>query len=442
VDAQTFPALGFDQASIGLSDIETDVLGRITRDAWLSLATDLITTGQPESCNPLDPDMPSGSEEKIAQRVAAYLRSIGFETELVAAEPGRPNVVGRWAGPSAGPSLAFNTHLDTYPALEADRWTMTGGDPFNPTQHGDWLYARGTSDTRGNMAASLIAARALIESGVKLGGTLMCVYTVNEEKNGPLGSLFLTREKGFKPDAVIVAEPTAWGLGASEWGMSISVANSGHCLIELIVEGVKSHLWRPDVAFNPIDKMIGLIGELSGPTLTYDRSQLAGHTPPSLTCLRLEAGIPGEMQFTPGRCRAVLAGVGLVPGMTMESILADIHKVLDATLAGTRYEATLRPFPGSLFVSGTEAVDPGEQPCLSIRSAYRRLLGKEPLINRKNAFNDTIRFREAGIAAVTFGPGEDSWAPDNEAISISKAVIAAKLYALTAMDFLGVRDSS
>ena len=62
--------------------------------------------------------------------------------------------------------------------------------------------------------------------------------------------------------------------------------------------------------------------------------------------------------------------------------------------------------------------------------------------HRKNAFNDTIRFREAGINAVTFGPGEDGWNPDNESISISKAVMAAKMYALTIVNILGDVDDA
>jgi acetylornithine deacetylase len=80
-----------------------------------------------------------------------------------------------------------------------------------------------------------------------------------------------------------------------------------------------------------------------------------------------------------------------------------------------------------------------EEPCRSLRSVYRRLMGREPGVNRKNAFNDTIRFREAGINAVTFGPGEDGWAVDNENISITKSVMATRIYALTIMQILGVR---
>jgi acetylornithine deacetylase len=425
----------------GLNALEKSVISRITQEQWLALAEELIATGQPASVNPLDPDVPSGSEEQIAKRVAAELTDIGFDVELVAERPGRPNVVGRWPGAKPGPTLVLNTHLDTYPAPEAERWTKTGGDPFRPTRHGDWLYARGTSDTRGNMAATLIAARALKESGVKLGGTLMCVYTVNEEKNGPHGSIHLAQDLALIADGLIVAEPTAWGGDSDEWGMSLSVANSGHCLLELIVEGVKSHLWRPDVALNPIDRMVDLLGELGGMVLSHDGSQLSGHTPPQIAVLRVEGGISGELQFTPGRCRVLLGCVGLVPGMTIEGILADVERVIGSKIADdSGYSVTARQLKDSLFVNGTVPLSADSKPCVSIRSAYRRLLGDEPRINRKNAFNDTIRFREAGIEAVTFGPGEDSWTPDNEAISIRKAAVAAQIYALAVMDFLGVED--
>ena len=81
-----------------------------------------------------------------------------------------------------------------------------------------------------------------------------------------------------------------------------------------------------------------------------------------------------------------------------------------------------------------------EEPCLSINKVYSKFMGEEAIPNRKNAFNDTIRFREVGINAVTFGPGEDGWAPDNESISITKAVVAAKMYALTIIEILGIEE--
>ena len=96
--------------------------------------------------------------------------------------------------------------------------------------------------------------------------------------------------------------------------------------------------------------------------------------------------------------------------------------------------------PGSLFVDGTEPVPMQEEPNASISAAYREVLGDAPIPNRKNAFNDTIRFREAGMNAVTFGPGEDGWSPINESISVTKSVAAMKILALAIPNILGVAD--
>lgn len=83
----------------------------------------------------------------------------------------------------------INDHLDTYLAVEAERWTMCDGNPFQATRHGNWLYGRGTSDTRGNLAASLIAIQALVEASIQLKGDLLCCYTVDEEKDGTKGRM-------------------------------------------------------------------------------------------------------------------------------------------------------------------------------------------------------------------------------------------------------------
>ena len=80
---------------------------------------------------------------------------------------------------------------------------------------------------------------------------------------------------------------------------------------------------------------------------------------------------------------------------------------------------------------------PNAEPAAAIGRAYRRVLRGEPRAYRKNAFNDTIRFAERGIAAVTFGPGEDGWPPFNEYIRIEKSVAATKILALAVMDILG-----
>lgn len=422
-------------------EIRTNVLNRISEDRWITLASQLIKTGQPRSCDPLDPDLPPGEEEAIAMLVAGKLEAMGMSVQTYESMPHRPNVVGVLKGSGDGPVLMMNDHMDTYPVVEPHKWDKTNFDPFKATRHGDLLYARGSSDTRGNMASALIAAQALVEEGVKLKGDLMYCLCVDEERDGTHGSIYLTETIGIKADYSITAEPTAWENSQSgEWGMNLSVANGGHCLVEITIVGQKAHIWRPDTSNNAIVEASKLVPLLEAMSFTHTPTNFMGHTPPCTTIVRIRGGLPGEMQFSPDECKITLAVVGIVPGMTMQSIISDLESVTSKMFDG-REDITysVKQVPDSLFVEATEPVPMDEEPCRSICKAYATLMdGAQPIPNRKNAFNDTIRFRQAGINAVTFGPGEDGWAPDNESISITKAVMAARMYALTIMDILEV----
>lgn len=420
-----------------LTDLEHSVSTEITEQAWIDLATDLIRCGQPESGNALDPDQPSGKEEAIAHMVAGRLRGMGFHVEMPEKTRGRPNVIGRIKGSEPGPSLMINDHLDTYPVIEPEKWDKTGGDPYAATRHGDLLYARGTSDTRGNMASALLSLEAVLAAKPALKGELIASFTVDEERDGTDGSIFVTKELGLNPDYSITAEPTAWGGPDGPWGMSISTANSGHCLVEIELTGTKGHIWRPDIIANPILEAGRMMGDLETMVFTHTPTEFMGHTPPIASIVRIRGGLEGEMQFSPDTCMITMAVVGIVPGMTMDGVLDDVRKVTAASLAGKNdLSARVRQVPGSLFVKATQNVPADQEPVVTLSKVYEAFKGESPRLNRKNAFNDTIRFREYGINAVTFGPGEDGWAADNEWISIPKAVAAAKMYAVTILRLL------
>ncbi|MDI3491365.1 MAG: formylaminopyrimidine deformylase [Thauera sp.] len=425
------------QDKISTSALEQAITETITYDKWLQLTRELVVAGQPDSENPLDPDIPSGSEAKIAECVAEKLRALGLEVSLHAKVPGRPNVIGTWKGNGGGPTLIINDHLDVYPAGDPVAWTMTGGDPYNPTLADDKLYARGTSDTRGNLACTLLAVEALKSAGIEFDGTLHCVYTVDEEKHGPDGAIYLLEELGLRGDFEITAEPTSWTESNGDWGIGIAVAHAGNCLVELRTEGSKSHLWRPDTGVNAISKMTKLLNALEGLQFRYDAPHYMGGTPPMVAPTRIRAGEPREMQFTPSECKVILAVVGLVPGMTLASVLKDIEdRISELAAEDPDLKASVRQVPGSLFVPATIEVPENSEPVASLARAYHKVLGEEPRFYRKNAYCDTIRFSHAGIPSVTFGPGEDGWPPVNEYIHTVKAVPSTKVLALAMLAIL------
>src|SRR5260370_1291367 len=90
--ARRSPLIMADHPMNNLSALEKRVIDSITEDAWLDLTRELVVAGQPDSENPLDPDMPSGHEEAIALLVAGKLEAMGLGVELRAQQPGRPGL--------------------------------------------------------------------------------------------------------------------------------------------------------------------------------------------------------------------------------------------------------------------------------------------------------------------------------------------------------------
>ncbi len=66
-----------------LTALEDRIIARVDEAEWLELTTEMVRTGQPNSVNPLDPDIPAGEEEAIALFVAGKLEAMGFEVEKV-----------------------------------------------------------------------------------------------------------------------------------------------------------------------------------------------------------------------------------------------------------------------------------------------------------------------------------------------------------------------
>jgi acetylornithine deacetylase/succinyl-diaminopimelate desuccinylase-like protein len=420
------------------SELERQVLSEITEQRCVQMIKELVPVGQPVCGNSIDPEVPHGYEEDIAKRVAQILESVDLDVELVAKMDGRPNVVARWDDGLDGPTVIFNDHLDTYPSGDPMEWTMSGRNPYHPTQHGRYLYGRGTSDTRGNMTCQLIAIEVLRRAGVKLNGKLVCAYCVDEERHGAAGAKYLLNEWGLTGDYEITAEPTAWTRG-EDWGIGIALAHSGLCILDLETTGVRSHIWRPDEGVNPITHMTRLIEALRQTQFTHTPPSLYGPTPPSICPVKIEAGRFGEGQFTPTSCKARVWIIGLVPGMTYESVTQDVEAVIAALAAeDPTFTATFQPVPGETFVPASVEVPENSAHVQAISNAYQRILGKAPILYRKNAYCDTLRFSHSGIPSITFGPGEDGWPPVNEYIDIDKVVVATQIYALAMLELFNV----
>jgi acetylornithine deacetylase/succinyl-diaminopimelate desuccinylase-like protein len=142
----------------------------------------------------LDTVNPPGNETRAAELLQRYLAESGVESQLLARDPARANLVARLPGDD-GPSLIFICHTDTVVA-DPEEWRI---DPWSGELVDDEVWGRGALDMKGQVAASAVAFASLAREGFRPPGDLIFAATADEEVGKDYGLQWLVREH---PDAV------------------------------------------------------------------------------------------------------------------------------------------------------------------------------------------------------------------------------------------------
>ncbi len=210
--------------------------------------------------------VPPGRYEEIAELLESEYEKIGVESKLISAPQKnivsrgltypRPNVLALLRGVKERPVLMITTHLDVVLAEDSELWRF---DPFAGVVNDNKIWGRGTCDNKCTIAAQLFVAKAILQSQVKLNGSLLLVASVDDE--GRLdkfkwpGMSFLV-ETGFKeakfplPDMAINGE--ASGL------QNICGSFKGRIIREIEVLGETAHASTP-YGVNAVEKALKLV---------------------------------------------------------------------------------------------------------------------------------------------------------------------------------------
>src|SRR5215204_5910723 len=133
---------------------------------------------------------PPGGELAAQEFLKGTLMAAGFECELLAAEPGRPNLVARLRGEGPGPTLCLLGHVDTVPA-DPSEWSF---DPWAGDVVDGEIRGRGAQDMKDQVAAEVAAAATLAREGWRpFAGELLVVATADEEMGAEKGAQWLCR---------------------------------------------------------------------------------------------------------------------------------------------------------------------------------------------------------------------------------------------------------
>ncbi|MBC8496106.1 MAG: M20/M25/M40 family metallo-hydrolase, partial [Chloroflexi bacterium] len=101
--------------------------------------------------------------QKTANWLVERLKGMGLENVKIYPTTGHPVVYGdHLAAGTEAPTVLIYGHYDVQPAEPLDKWDTP---PFEPTERGENLYARGATDMKGQVAATLNAVEAILRTG-------------------------------------------------------------------------------------------------------------------------------------------------------------------------------------------------------------------------------------------------------------------------------------
>jgi len=204
----------------------------------------------------------SASCRKAAEWLVAELKSIGFDAS-VRDTPGHPMVVAHHDGPEGSPHVLFYGHYDVQPIDPIELWTTA---PFQPTlkdgPDGPQIYARGSSDDKGQLMTFVEACRGWKEATGALPCRVTILFEGEEESGSPSLEDFLeeTAEE-LKADLALVCDTSMWDANTP----AITTALRGMTSDEVIIHAASRDLhsgYYGGAAQNPIHILSRILADL------------------------------------------------------------------------------------------------------------------------------------------------------------------------------------
>lgn len=393
----------------------------MTSDRTESMPFHIDTAEVARVCSELirfDTVNPPGNEQIAAEYVADYMAPLGFTVQFLPQGENRVTVVARHKGAGGVPGLVFNAHLDVVP-VGGQEWLHP---PFAGEIADGKVWGRGSGDMKGGLAAMMVAAKAVVESGVELRGDLIIAGTVGEEVN-MIGAKLLCAE-GTLGDvqAIIISEPTSNGVGLAERGVFWP---------EITTYGKTAHGSTPHLGVNAITMMAPLLQELEQLDIPFTTHPVLGPFTRSINTI--QGGV--KVNVVPDRC-SVNIDMRTVPGQDHAQIRRQLEEFLaerGRRVPGFHGEVTTIHF--DLPSVETKGDDPA---VVRFVSAAARGMGREPkLIVMPFATEAAIFLPALGVPTIIFGPGDPALAHQpNEFVEIAAMVDAGRAYAEAAVAFL------
>jgi acetylornithine deacetylase/succinyl-diaminopimelate desuccinylase-like protein len=161
--------------------------------------------------------------------------NLGMQSVEIMPTGGHPVVYGEWLGAPGKPTVMIYGHYDVQPVDPIDDWTSP---PFEPTIRGEHLYARGSSDMKGQAHAVLKALEAWVKSGGMPVNVKMFLEGEEEIGSPNLASFIDEHGKKLKCDVVLNTDSSILRPDLP----SLVIGLRGLAYFEIWIRGPKSDL--------------------------------------------------------------------------------------------------------------------------------------------------------------------------------------------------------
>jgi acetylornithine deacetylase/succinyl-diaminopimelate desuccinylase-like protein len=254
------------------------LLGTLTLCAVAVLAQDW-TSLEPETLRHfqsvvrINSSGPPDYESKVADYVKRTLESAGIEVKVFAKDPKRPNLVARIKGNGKKRPVLFLAHLDTV-GVQPEKWTHP---PFSATLLDGYVYGRGVTDDKQDVAAGLMLMLTLKRLNTPLDRDVILLAESGEEGEVEWGIQYMVENHWAEIDAEFCIAEGGGGFRKQGKGRSMNVATAEKLPIPVILsaKGAAGHgsMPLPDNAIGRLSKAVGRVSDWQPPMRLNDTTR-------------------------------------------------------------------------------------------------------------------------------------------------------------------------
>jgi acetylornithine deacetylase/succinyl-diaminopimelate desuccinylase-like protein len=186
-----------------------------------------------------DTSDPPGNEKPAAEYLKQVLEAAGIPVQLYESEPNRVNMVARLKGNGSRRPLLMMSHTDVV-TVDPKKWKFP---PFSATRDGGYVYARGATDDKDNLTASLMTMLLLKQMNTPLSRDVIFLAEAGEEGSTRVGIDFMVKQHFADIDAEFCLAETG-GVSRRDGRVqfaTIQTAEKTAFTIDLVASGISGH---------------------------------------------------------------------------------------------------------------------------------------------------------------------------------------------------------